>query len=206
MQLHSFTLDVQLLWCSFFANSFQLLRGLFLFVLASYVLTANDEIQRHCCLTFINYDVGTAPATHFQSISLSFTVGLCHDEGSVTLSLLPEERSVRVHPYITPTLTAALLSAKREKGSNVWREGTRGGKKSFLFCIHRRCLSPTARRCYCELKESVRQLSLVCVCLPFSELWRSKKEPEEYNAYHRRELRSECFYVQKKTQPKHSKK
>lgn len=106
---------------------------------------------------------------------------------------------MRVHPYITPTLTAALLSAKREKGSNVWREGTRGGKKSFLFCIHRRCLSHTARRCYCELKESVRQLSLVCVRLPFSELWRSKKEPEEYNAYHRRELRPECFYVQKKT-------
>lgn len=44
MQLYSFTLDVQLLRCSFFANSFQLLRGLFLFVLASYVLTANDEI------------------------------------------------------------------------------------------------------------------------------------------------------------------
>lgn len=54
---------------------------------------------------------------------------------------------MRVHPYITPTLTAALLSAKREKGSNVWREGTRGGKKSFLVCggavsIDAACLPP----------------------------------------------------------------
>lgn len=51
-------------------------------------------------------------------------------------------------------------------------------------CIHRRCLSPTARRCYCELKESVRQLSLVCVRLPFSELWRRRVKKNQRSTMH----------------------
>lgn len=54
-----------------------------------------------------------------QSNSSSLTVGLCHDEGFVTPSLLPEERSVQVHSYITQSLTAAALSAKIEKGTDV---------------------------------------------------------------------------------------
>lgn len=40
-------------------------------------------------------------------------------------------------------------------------------------------LSPTACHCWCELKESVYQLSLLCVRLPFSELWRRGEKEEQ---------------------------
>lgn len=43
---------------------------------------------------------------------------------------------------------------------------------------------PAARRCYCELKESVRQLSLVCVRLPFSELWRRRGKKNQRSTMH----------------------
>lgn len=58
--------------------------------------------------------------------------------------------------------------------------------------------SPTASHCWCELKESVNQLSLVCVRLPFSEMWErgGKVEREQYSTYHRRKLGPECFCVQ----------
>lgn len=58
-------------------------------------------------------------------------------------------------------------------------------------------LSPTANHCLRELKESVNQLSLVCVRLPFSEMWRreGKEEREQYSTYHRRKLGPECFCV-----------
>ncbi len=112
-------------------RSYQQLRGLCLFVLFSLCWEWwNSEtflLNLHklwcgdcCCHTFLRkLCTPTNSHTYTQSISLSLTAGLCHDEGSVTPSLLPEKRSVRVHSYITQTLTAAALSSKKEKGTDI---------------------------------------------------------------------------------------
>lgn len=53
------------------------------------------------------------------------------------------------------------------------KRGKEGGDSSWWRAISvKAALTPTASYCWCELKESVNQLSLVCVRLPFSELWR----------------------------------
>lgn len=123
---------------------------------------------RHFCLTFVNCDVGTTAGTRFlknavypihthtqtraqthtQSISLSLNVRSCRDEGSVTPSLLPKERSVQVHSYITQPVTAAALCAKREKGTDVQREGKERREMILvygeLYPSKQPCLPPSA--------------------------------------------------------------
>lgn len=60
--------------------------------------------------------------------SLYLTVSFCHDEGSVTPSLLQKERSVRVHAYITQAVTEAALSDRdRKVGTDVQKEEKREG-------------------------------------------------------------------------------
>lgn len=181
------------LWCDFpplNLTSFQLLRGLFLFVLSSRAFAENDEIWRHFCLTFINCVVGIAAACHpfsrklrahaqsdthnnTQSISLSLTVGSCHDEGYVAPSLLPVERSEQVHAYITQTLTAAALSAKREKGTDIWREGA--GKREERILVYRRrghirrsglVSGSAALLVWAEGVSQSSQPAECCLCLP----------------------------------------
>ena len=85
---------------------------------------------------------------HTQSISLSLNVRSCRDEGSVTPSLLPKERSVQVHSYITQPVTAAALCAKREKGTDVQREGKERREMILvyggLYPSKQPCLPPSA--------------------------------------------------------------
>lgn len=93
------------------------------------------------CLTFINYDVGlTAPAAtrfnnthtahthaHMHAVCLPFPHcqpvsqwRLCH-----SILITSGEVSASSHRYISQPPTAAALSAKKEKGRDVLREGER---------------------------------------------------------------------------------
>lgn len=100
-----------------------------------------------------------------------------------------------------PTLCRSILITKREVsasslvhhsandkergevGREVQCEGKREVERSdsslWGAISIKAALSPTACHCWCELKESVYQLSLLCVRLPFSELWRRGEKEEQ---------------------------
>lgn len=111
-----------------------------------------------------------------------------HTSAFTSLSACVMMKALSLHPYYKKrgqcefTLTSLRLWPKRHSviEREKWeptckrRERRKEGSDSSLWraISIKAALSPTASYCWCELKESVNQLSLVCVRLPFSELWR----------------------------------
>lgn len=77
-------------------RSFPPQRGLCLFVLSSRAFAQNDEIQRHFCLTFINYDVGTAAAPPARTNAHTYTHSI---SPFPSLSACVMMKALSLHPY-----------------------------------------------------------------------------------------------------------
>lgn len=97
---------------------------------------------------------------------------LCH---SILITRTEVSASLPLHHSDSDSgSTLSLREKKEETYREREREKERNDSSLWGAIFIEAALSPTASHCWCELKESVNQLSPVCVRLPFSEMWRRR--------------------------------